>query len=323
MEPGPDVLDVRSLAADLEALSRGAEAAARAGGLLTAVGPLAARLQAAPLAAGGTDDAGDGWHAVRVVTGRDEEIVCAREGAGAPASLQLSWTDGALELVQVQVGDRFWGAAQTADGESTTGTDAAGAGPADRLLVERVMRGIREEPLRFEREKADREWTCEQCSWTNHDSDQTCAFCGGLGDAWAPKPEPPTPSEAPRTHQMTLPPDLDAEVSRLLGLGGVASVAGVARRVARGGATRQPRDRAPTGDVVLEGFAPADRAAVVQAVGDVLQLLGEPVDPARAEALVDQAPAVVCARLPAASSDAALRLLRRAGAAAEFRPRDD
>lgn len=270
-----------------------------------------------------------GWHAV---VSRDlpstEDVTCWRNDGDVEASLHGTWSSGRLRLMQLTVDDAAWGIRMTAAGASYFSTGAAIDGPADRRLLERIHRGIRDERQRAARQLAARQRVCPRCSWLNEPGAERCAFCGTVDIPWQSTARHPKPEERAEpvgaTHELAAPegyepgaiPDLVGEltVGTLRSSVGFDALRGVGESAAAG----------PRGDIVLDGFDPDRKASVVGAVIDACEQAGaRRPNLAQAAALVENLPAVVCRDVDASRAADIQRHLAAAGASTRFGRSDD
>jgi hypothetical protein len=164
----------------------------------------------------------------------------------------------------------------TSAGASYFSTGAAVEGPADRRLLDRIKRGIRDERQRVAREVAARSWMCSRCSWMNEAGADRCAFCGVAGvprktdTRHTERSEREDVEPVGPTHELPVTEGYEAgAIPELFGsltlesLGQEAAVE-VARslpKVEEVGAGADVR-----GDIVLDGFDPNRKLSVVGAI---------------------------------------------------------
>jgi ribosomal protein L7/L12 len=321
-----EILDVRALVPPLDELARrveGASAAETEAVLGAARRLLAAIASASAMPADAAPAAvGDDWHAVRVDDGNGERsVVCSRERPGGEALLTGSWRSGTLVDCALRVGERAWGARQTAKGELWWSPGFAAEGPGDRRPEPGLAARAREEWDRWEREHALGEWVCPRCAWSNQATEPggrpapaaalpapgsgsaraVCAGCGLPRGAAPPRPggvvldSPTTRLERSQPGPLlALAGDTAEWLARQLAAAAGEHLQASPQPLARPlPPPAQPPASPARFDLVLRAVAPTHRAATIELVCEVLATESGRRDLAAAARLVASLPATL------------------------------
>jgi hypothetical protein len=244
------------------------------------------------------------WTAVRISRENGERIVTC-ENARAQVTV-IALLDGSGER-SIMVGARghFFTSRITKEGESLFSDDPDVAGPADRVPFSDLERRTREEAERWLREHPrERRWSCANCSWQNDAAAITCRGCGAArdvasaGNHVAPAEVPELAPPAPPGPLMAEPPGLEQIFKTLL--------ATIARAPA-----------APRFEIVLRGYSPEQREALLQAVRDALRAAGGSVE--RAEEILSRLPSTIARGLSVNKARDLSERLEALGASLEIR----
>jgi ribosomal protein L7/L12 len=304
MSDGIDLLDISALREEIDALLCG-DGRPRPSGpreteaILEDARQLLLRLSDAPEIV----EAGMDWQAVRLTPPNgDRMITCWNEGEHA--TLIGEWTQGILSTWIVEVGEQYWAARETRHGQSRLSHDDEVAGPADRRPFADLERRSREELERWTRKHPPQErWACANCDWQNDPEDATCRVCdlpaSNRAITFERRPtideEFSTLDVASQSNEMTLPPGME-DILR--------SVASAAKSV----------PATPRFEVVLLGFPPASRTAIVEAVRKTLH-----ASTADAETLLATMPARIIGGLSVTKARDLSEKLESLGASIEIR----
>ena len=295
MSDGIDLLDISALREELDAVLRTDDD----GTILQGARRLMLSLSNAPETSDTTAD----WQAVRVAApAGDRMITCWNEGQRA--TLIGEWTAGNLNTLIVEIGERYWGSRETKHGQSRLSHDAEVDGPADRRPFADLERRSREELERWTRQHPPKKrWACTNCEWQNEPEDPTCRACdlpaGARAITFDRRPtiaeELPVPDVAAQTDVMTLPPGME-DILRSLTPAATSALT------------------PPRFEVVLLGFPPASRSAIVEAVCQTLH-----ASTADAEALLATMPARIIGGLSVSKARNLSEKLEGLGASIEIR----
>lgn len=296
-----DLLDVQGLAAQLDAVAARASVGVDGEALLQQARRVLTKVREAPVVAAQPDspDAA-AWYAVG---GRDD-VTCWREDV--KATLYASWNADRLHIVVAAVDGEAWAMRITSTGTSFVCPGEGVEGPADRRILERLDRQLKEARQRASRELAARIRVCPKCSWVNQAGDNGCAFCGVAGVPWVPD-------------------EADAEPGAQLTLDEVEPVASTQTLTMPGppqwavSQATPPPAREVRGNIVIYGVRPDRKANVVAAAADAGEQagLGRP-DPSWVAALLEQLPALLCRNVTPAQAADIQRRLADAGASTRF-----
>lgn len=296
MSDGIDLLDVRTLRGELDALL---ESSRRGEALLRDARSLMLRLADAPETSDTTTD----WQALRVTPATGDHLITCRNEI-ENATIIGEWTGSVLEIVIVEIGEHYWGSRATKHGQSRLSHDPEVAGPADRRPFANLERRSREELERWTREHPPKKrWACANCAWQNEPEDATCCVCDLPASVRAVTPETrptiaaefPLPDQAPRSDVLTLPPGME-DILRSV-MGAVASVPAT-----------------PRFEVVLLGFPKESRNAILETLRVTLHASAHDL-----ETLLATMPARLIGGLSVSKARDLSERLERLGASIEIR----
>lgn len=303
-----DLLDVQGLAAQLDAVASRASVGVDGEALLQQARRVLTKVREAPVVAAQPDspDAA-AWYAIG---GRDD-VTCWREDV--KATLYASWNADRLHIVVVAVDGEAWGMRITSTGTSYVSPGEGIEGPADRRILERMTRQLREARQRAAREVAARIRVCPKCGWVNRAGERGCAFCGVGGVPWAQDArvtERLTAQQVPQTSQLPL--QAEPETTALSQAPGTLPLFDIDPAM-----LRAPHD--VRGNVVINRVHPDRKANVAQAAADACEQAGLGRPPA--QWIVDQLdrlPMLLCRNVSVDQAADIQRRLADAGASTSF-----
>lgn len=271
------------------------------------------------------DDTGARWRAVREADGAARvELFCWRD-ADAPVLLRAVWQDDALALLRVHVGDRAFESRPGPGGDAIFDSDPTRDDAASRARADALPQRLREERRRWDEATAVRRRRCPRCVFEAEEGETLCVICGapldaGTSGAEAELPPPARADALPDSPSSTNVLELPEAFARVLDeLEAIAMQTGAQFDLPLPGSTPTT---APRFELVLQGFNPARRGDVIDAVRDVLVGSGGNARLDDPRAVVERVPCVVRTFESKAEAERAKQAIEEAGAAVLVRRRE-